>query len=64
MAELISDLQQRNEIRPDLDITRIAFVLAMGSAQTMLMLPFEEREQYAQTLFRWLIRLGHRAQER
>lgn len=53
MESLISTLQKNGEIRSDTDaalITRLAFDLVTGAAHSMLMLPFEKRQESAEQL--------------
>ncbi len=54
MTGLIEQLQKTGKVRRDIDarqITNAAFDLAMGAAQHLLMLPMEERQDYARYLF-------------
>lgn len=60
MESLIRQLQASGEIRTDTDaklITRIAFDMAVGAAQNLLMLPLEERVENVQELFPMLEQL-------
>ena len=53
--ELIAGLQERGEIRSDIlsrDITSVAFDLVIGAAQNLLMMPMNQREAYAETIFK------------
>lgn len=54
LNELIAGLQERGEIRGGIsseEITSVAFDLCIGAAQYLLMIPMEQREDYAQTIF-------------
>ncbi len=54
MAGLISALQEKGEVRQDINpelITKMAFDMVMGAAQNLLMVPMQERREHARYLF-------------
>jgi AcrR family transcriptional regulator len=57
LCDLIGGLQERGEIIKDIpakDLTNLAFDVGMGAAQYLLMIPMDEREAYAETIFKRL----------
>ncbi len=57
MNGLIADMQSRGEVRTDIsseDITSAAFDLVIGAGQHLLMLPMDQRESYAKTIFKMI----------
>lgn len=54
LAGLIEELQEKGELRTDIDahlMAKMAFDLVIGAAQHLLNLPLDQREDYAQYLF-------------
>jgi len=67
LNELIADLQLRKEVRDDIpssEITSVAFDLTIGAAQNLLMMPMNQREAYAETLFKLVESLRPKYQEK
>jgi AcrR family transcriptional regulator len=64
LETIIGRLQAANEIRSDvaaIDVTNLAFDLVIGTAQYLLMIALEDREQYVKSHFKLveLLRPGH-----